>query len=382
MSNPFTKLTSKGSTINEILGAPLTININIDDIQIDPQIRQEFDGEDHTVEAMAISLKRYGFLQAIGVWAHPTKGTYVLIWGERRYRASRLLGLTQMPAKVLQMSLEAAPDIIKQLQYEENAQRKELTPFEKASALKARLEKLGSVEALLAATGLTRAQYLKIVAILDLPTNTQALVDDKVVKDKEVIYTLANIERKDPAKAEEIVERIRTSDKSISARQIVKEVKDRGKPEKPPKVKAKATDPDRDDRTGDIFEGQAPSVTTARPVNGGGGADILASMGAAGGDESPFTTSPPPSSPAPTATANRQAKSESQAAPGQDAADAREWFDKGHRTSRTAPAVMKGLREGTFGMEGRAARRLAAFLSGADAAGEEEFSADEIEKML
>ena len=105
-------------------------------------------------------------------------------------------------------------------------------------------------------------------------------------------------------------------------------------------------------------------------------------MGAAGGDESPFTTSPPPTSPAPTAAASRQAKIESQAAPGQDAADAREWFDKGHRTSRTAPAVMKGLREGTFGMEGRAARRLAAFLSGADAAGEEEFSADEIEKML
>ena len=380
MSNPFTKLTSKGSTINEILDAPLTININIDDIDIDPQIRQEFDGEDHTIEGLALSIKRYGFLQAIGVWAHPTKGTYVLIWGERRYRASRLLGLTQMPAKVLQMSLEAAPDIIQQLQYEENAQRKELTPFEKASALKARLEKLGSVEALLAATGLTRAQYLKIVAILDLPANTQMLVDEKVVKDKEVIYTLANIERKDPAKAEEIVERIRTSDKSMSARQIVKEVKDRGKPEKPPKAKAKANDPDRDDRTGDIFEGQEPSVTTSRSVNGGGG-DILAAMGA-GGDESPFTDSPPSSSQAPTAAANRQAKNEPAAAPGQEATDAREWFDKGHRTSRTAPAVMKGLREGTFGMEGRPARRLAAFLSGADAAGEEEFSADEIEKML
>ena len=381
MSNPFTKLKSKGSTINEILDAPLTININLDDIEVRPQIRKKFDG-DHTVAGLSESIKKSGVMQAIGVWVHPTKGNYILIWGERRCRASRLAGLTQIPAKVYHFPEEGAEQKIRQLQYEENVHRKNLEQEEEANALKAQLDHLGSVEELLSRNSISRAWYVKAMAILDLPETTKRLVSEKISSDKELLYAVATIEREDPAKAEEIVERLKESDKSTSARKIVKEVKDRGKPEKPPKVKAKATDPDRDDRTGDIFAGQAPSVTTARPVHGGGGGDILAGMGAAGGDESPFTTSPPPTSPAPTATANRQAKSESQAAPGQDAADAREWFDKGHRTSRTAPAVMKGLREGTFGMEGRAARRLAAFLSGADAAGEEEFSADEIEKML
>ena len=57
MSNPFTKLKSKGSTINEILDAPLTININLDDIEVRPQIRKKFDG-DHTVAGLSESIKK------------------------------------------------------------------------------------------------------------------------------------------------------------------------------------------------------------------------------------------------------------------------------------------------------------------------------------
>ena len=48
MSNPFTKLKSKGSTINEILDAPLTININLDDIEVRLNLRAAFDVADHS----------------------------------------------------------------------------------------------------------------------------------------------------------------------------------------------------------------------------------------------------------------------------------------------------------------------------------------------
>ena len=384
MSNPFTKIQSKGSTINEILDEPLTINIKLDDIVVRKQIRTEFDGADHTVASLSKSIKKRGLMQAIGVWAHPTEKTYVLMYGERRFRACHMAGLTQIPAKVYRFPVEGAEAQIKDYQFEENVHRKNFEQFEEAAYLQGKLDELGSIEAVLAEANISRAWFMKTIAILNLPPTTEALVAEGISSDKEVLYTVGNIEREDPAKAAEIVDRLRDSDKSVAARKIVKEVKDRGKPVK---TKPKGHGPEGDDRTRDLYRDQEPKATTSKSI-GGGGSDILAAMMGSPVDSSSDEEVAPMGSNTPESIFPSNQNTENELPDNSlitstcDNSDTREWFDKGHKTTRTAPAVLKGLREGTFGLEGAAARRLAAFLSGADATEEDEFSADEIEKMI
>ena len=102
------------------------------------QPRKTFDRE--PLEALADSIAAYGVLQPIIVRENATlSGTYEIIAGERRWRAAKMAGLTEIPAVVLDGDdLKAA-----QVALIENVQREDLNPVEEAMGYGALIERFG-----------------------------------------------------------------------------------------------------------------------------------------------------------------------------------------------------------------------------------------------
>lgn len=104
-------------------------NLDLDSVKpMHNQPRQLFD--DATLEELATSIKSYGILQPLIVTKDMT-GNFTLIAGERRWRAARLAGLTQVPCIVRK------PDEHSELELAliENIQREELNSVDEARAL-------------------------------------------------------------------------------------------------------------------------------------------------------------------------------------------------------------------------------------------------------
>ena len=91
------------------------------------QPRKEFDPE--RLEELAGSLKRHGMVQPIVVKRQNDK--YMIITGERRYRAAKLAGLTSVP--VVERDIET--DQVLEIALIENIQREDLNPIEEAAAI-------------------------------------------------------------------------------------------------------------------------------------------------------------------------------------------------------------------------------------------------------
>lgn len=100
------------------------------------QPREYFDQE--ALEALADSIRQYGLIQPITV-RKLDSGYYQIIAGERRWRASRLAGLTEVPVRII----EADDRRTAELALVENLQREDLNPIEEAKGYKLLIEEYG-----------------------------------------------------------------------------------------------------------------------------------------------------------------------------------------------------------------------------------------------
>ena len=100
------------------------------------QPREYFDQE--ALEALADSIRQYGLIQPITV-RKLDSGYYQIIAGERRWRASRLAGLTEVPVRVIEADDRKAME----LAMIENLQREDLNPIEEAKGYKLLIEEYG-----------------------------------------------------------------------------------------------------------------------------------------------------------------------------------------------------------------------------------------------
>ena len=100
------------------------------------QPREYFDEE--ALAALADSIAQYGLIQPITVRKLDT-GYYQIIAGERRWRASRLAGLTEVPVRVI----EADDRRTAELALVENLQREDLNPIEEAKGFKLLIDEYG-----------------------------------------------------------------------------------------------------------------------------------------------------------------------------------------------------------------------------------------------
>ena len=141
--------------------------------QIDPrseQPRKYFDKE--ALEALARSITECGVLQPILVREF-ADGRYQIIAGERRFRASKLAGLSEIPAIILDRDDKATA----QIALIENVQREDLNPIEEAMGYKSLIEEYSMTqEELSEQVGKSRPAIANAMRLLDLPSDVLTLV--------------------------------------------------------------------------------------------------------------------------------------------------------------------------------------------------------------
>ena len=142
--------------------------------EIDPkadQPRRNFDAE--ALSQLADSIAENGILQPILV--RETGERYEIIAGERRFRAARLAGLSEIPALVLEADDEAAAKYA----LIENLQREDLNPYEEAAAIRKLMDEYGlSQEQVAGSIGRSRSAVANALRLLDLPEDAVKLVTD------------------------------------------------------------------------------------------------------------------------------------------------------------------------------------------------------------
>ena len=346
--------------------APTSTKLNLDDIVTRKQIRKTFENEDNPLSGLADSIKAIGVMQPVAVWGKKD-GSFVLIYGERRFRASRLANKSDIPVLIHRFpgfSEDEVEKRISKMQWDENQQRKELALFEKAEEFQAALDSGMSMEEIVKFFVVKRSKLTKMLSLLKLPVKIKSLVKEGLISDLEVLYAISRIENKEPDKLEEIVEALTQSDQTVSARKIVDDIKNKGKPikVKPPKAaKTKAEDnqnEDEDNQTEDLF--QKAKAKTKTPS----GNSVLSAMGSSNESDEQVKDKQPDE-----IVIDRNTS-------------LKDWFTRGQKAKETASVVLEGLRNGSFAQSGEGAYRLAAFLHGADSDGPERFSADQISEIV
>lgn len=141
--------------------------------QIDPksdQPRKHFDKE--ALEELANSISENGLLQPIIVREY-LGGRYQIIAGERRFRASKIAGLSEIPVIIMDKDDRKAAEIA----LIENIQREDLNPVEEAMAFSSLMKEYGlTQEELSARVGKSRSAIANTVRLLDLPEEVLNMV--------------------------------------------------------------------------------------------------------------------------------------------------------------------------------------------------------------
>lgn len=150
--------------------------IAVDRIIADPdQPRTEFDPD--ALARLAGSLRTRGQLQPIRVRWSAEQGAYVVIVGERRWRAARMASLATLDCIVEEREIPG--DELLGLQLVENCLRDDLKPVEQARAYRRLIDARGwTMTQLAAELNLHQTTVSRALALLDLPDVVQARVED------------------------------------------------------------------------------------------------------------------------------------------------------------------------------------------------------------
>ena len=147
------------------------VMLPIADVEPDPtQPRRDFDIDKLT--ELSESIRTHGVIQPILVRPR-SDGSYLIVAGERRWRASRMAGLKEIPAQVKALSdAEAA-----ELTLIENLQREDLNPTEEAEGIRKLIDEYDMTQEQAAETlGKSRAAVANTLRLLNLPPETYELL--------------------------------------------------------------------------------------------------------------------------------------------------------------------------------------------------------------
>ena len=179
-----TKNTGLGKGLNALLNSSVVEEEKVQEgeviqqlklIDVEPnkaQPRINFDEE--SIDELSNSIKEYGVIQPIIVTKKDNY--YQIVAGERRWRASKKAGLTEIPAIVREYSEQKNNEIA----LIENIQREDLNPFEKATAMKELLEKYNLTQQKLAdKLGISRSGIANTIRVLNLDPRVLEFVKQK-----------------------------------------------------------------------------------------------------------------------------------------------------------------------------------------------------------
>lgn len=198
------------------------------EIEPDPdQPRKKFD--DDALAGLAASITENGLLQPIAVRPKRIGTGYLIIAGERRWRAARLAGLDEVPVLIKDVTDEQAAA----LALIENLQREDLDPIEVAEGCRQLIEKYGLTQETAAKRlGKSRSAVTNSLRLLALPEEVRAQVSAGTLSfgHAKVLLGLPSEELIRTA-AQEII------DRGLNVRQTEALCKKLAKPPKPPKPK-------------------------------------------------------------------------------------------------------------------------------------------------
>ena len=199
------------------------VEIPLEELRPNPyQPRKVFDEE--ALQDLADSIKEHGVFQPI-IIKKSIKG-YEIIAGERRYRASKIAGLTKIPAIIRNFTDEQMMEIA----LLENLQRENLNAIEEAIAYKKMIQNLGiTQEELAKKVGKSRSHVTNIIGLLRLPQEVQQLVaDSKITMGHARALSKLESEEEMKALANKIIDEhlpVRQTKEDLSSDKIEKKVK-------------------------------------------------------------------------------------------------------------------------------------------------------------
>jgi ParB family chromosome partitioning protein len=239
------------------------IMVNVDDIDVEIQIRDEFEDDENRLTELGHSLRKRQ-LHAIVIRPNRDgrKKPYLLVAGERRHRAAILEGLPQLRARVMDMDDEEAED----MQHAENIHRKNLTQIEEAKKIQRDLDRLGDVQTVLEKYHKSHAWLSKTLSLLNLPEQAKRLVIENVSADIEIINAVKTIEKLDPVKAKELVDDLKVTRGKSNARAKVAKIKEEVKPSKKTNESSKQNTENEEQGSNVIIFSDAKTITSLEEV--------------------------------------------------------------------------------------------------------------------
>lgn len=175
----FTDTSPRATGVTDLVEAK---SIQLSRIEPDPaQPRRAFD--DAALEELAASIRSQGLLQPIAVRYDEARDVYIIVHGERRWRAARLAGLRELPAIVRDVPLERR--LLQQLM--ENIVREDLNALDRAGALRALKMQLDDApwEQVAAAVGIRRSRLFQLLGTEKLSPSLQQALRESVVSEKQ-----------------------------------------------------------------------------------------------------------------------------------------------------------------------------------------------------
>lgn len=169
---PFAGVPARLQGVTKAQGAA---EVPVDKIRADAdQPREEFDAG--ALDRLAESLKARGQLQPIRVRWDEGRGAYVVLCGERRWRAAARAGIRTMTCVIQEGAID--PGELLALQLVENLIREDLKPIEQAKAFRELMGRNGwSVRQLARELAIDHTGVVRALALLDLPPSVQRQVE-------------------------------------------------------------------------------------------------------------------------------------------------------------------------------------------------------------
>jgi ParB family transcriptional regulator, chromosome partitioning protein len=171
--------------LSERGGASVGRMIALDRLEPNPQQPRVDIGD---LEELIASIKERGVLEPLLVRPSQVGGRFMIISGERRFRAAREAGLREVPC----IEMEVDDRAVAEIALIENLQRKDLTPYEESEGLLALKERFGYThEDIAKKIGKSRSSVTESLIIASLPDEIKSLCQKASINSKSMLLQVA-----------------------------------------------------------------------------------------------------------------------------------------------------------------------------------------------
>ena len=254
-----------GEELPAIPASHMVSAIPLDQLETNPfQPRSQF--EEKELSELAVSIQEQGIIQPVTV-RKIGPDRYQLITGERRCRAARIAGLTEMPAFIRLANDEQ----MLEMAIVENIQRTDLNPLEVALSFQRLIEECRiRQEDLGQKIGKDRSTISNYIRLLRLPAEIQVAVRDGIIS---MGHARAIISVEDEKQQLQLLQKI--LEKKLSVRQVEDLVRDLLKPAKPTSPAGPKLLPSQYEQAKDAISGKLQSVVEIRLQRRGKGSILI-----------------------------------------------------------------------------------------------------------